>query len=618
MRTLLVCMPFGSLEGPSPAISLLTARLASLSIPCEALYASVAFAGVLSAPEYDRLAERMPEVALPGEWVFARCLFGDDEARDEAYLQGVASGFTAEDRDVILRARAAAPAFLERLLAATPWGDFDVVGFTSSCGQNVASLALAREIKKRHSSVTVAFGGANWEGEMGVAQLRLFPFVDIAFLGEADDSLPAVLDRLDRSVSAAALAGVHGIAYRDGNEVRVTEEAEPVGRLDRLPTPRFDEFFAARAELPDPPPPASVHLWLQGSRGCWWAAREACRFCGLNGRTRAYRVKSSQRILEEIRSTAAAWPGCQINLVDTVVTSGFLDDVIPALTVDGPVLRLWFETRPELTREQVRAIAAAGGEVQIGIESLNDHVLGLMGKGVRLLEALRLLKWCAAEGLRHCWNIIYDIPGETDEDYEEIIGIIPTLHTLQPPTTCVPMFLDRYSTYHTLADAYGISGVRVPEAWSHVYPWPRDVLERVAYTFRFERERGIVRAALIHRLSRDVAAWKEQAGRVDLRFVVGRPARIEERREGRLVRRVDLDELDASLYAACEDIEAEEELVHLGRDYLTDHGEKGGEEVARRLVADRLGRLVDAQVMVASGGRYLSMARAPSSSSADG
>ena len=84
----------------------------------------------------DRLAERMPEVALPGEWVFARCLFGDDEARDEAYLQGVASGFTAEDRDVILRARAAAPAFLERLIAATRWGDFDVVGFTSSCGQN--------------------------------------------------------------------------------------------------------------------------------------------------------------------------------------------------------------------------------------------------------------------------------------------------------------------------------------------------------------------------------------------------------------------------------------------------------------------------------------------------
>jgi ribosomal peptide maturation radical SAM protein 1 len=613
MRTLLVSMPFGSLEGPSPAISMLKARLTEQGIDCDVLYASIAFAGVLSPSDYDRIAERMPEISLPGEWVFARCLSTDDEQRDERYMEEVAGRLTPADRDLLLRARAAAPDFLSGLAQSTRWGDYDLIGFASSCAQNAASLALARTIKERHPSVTVVFGGANWEGDMGAALLELFPFVDIAFLGEADDSLLTVLERLDHSGGRTGLADVPGIAYRDGTVVRKTSDAPQVDHLDRLPSPEFGDFFEALCRLEDTPPPADVHLWLQASRGCWWAAREPCRFCGLNGKSRVYRTKSPQRILEEIRTVVAAWEGCQVNLVDTVVPSSFLDEVLPALAADGLGLRLWFEVRPELTREQVRAIAAAGGEVQIGIESLSDHVLGLVGKGSRALEGLRLLKWCEAEGLKYCWNIIYDIPGESDEDYEEMIAMLPALLHLQPPTTCGSMFLDRFSTYHDCAAAYGISGVRVPEAWRYVYPWPEDVLERIAYTFRYDKDREPVRAALIRRLCRDVAAWRAMAGRAELRLVEGRPVRVEERRPEAAPRCVDLDDLDALLYAACDDIGVEEDLVRLACVHTAGHGHSVREEDVRRLVAARLGRLVDAHVLVASGGRYLSMAQAPSS-----
>ena len=56
-----------------------------------------------------------------------------------------------------------------------------------------------------------------------------------------------------------------------------------------------------------------------------------------------------------------------------VDTGVFLDEVLPALLTEGPRVELWFEAATlQIRHEQVRTIAAAGGEIQIGIESLSD------------------------------------------------------------------------------------------------------------------------------------------------------------------------------------------------------------------------------------------------------
>jgi ribosomal peptide maturation radical SAM protein 1 len=609
VRVLLVSMPFGSLEEPSPAISLLKSRLLDLRVECHVLYATAAFARAISTSDYSRIADRLPEGTWAGEWVFARCVFGPDEERDERYLEDVARRLSSEDRRVLLAARDAAAPFLAELHSGHAWDEFDVIGFTSSCAQNLASLALARSIKESHPSTTVMFGGANWEGEMGVALLESFPWVDIAFLGEADDALPSVLWALSGigGVQAPTLEDVPGIAYRAETGVQATEDARPICELDRLPPPDFRDFFTALSHLDDAPHPDTAHLWLQASRGCYWAAREPCRFCGLNGTKHTYRTKSADRILREIRDTAAAWPGSQLNLSDTVVPRHFLDMVIPALAEEGIGLTMWFEVRPELTREQVKAIAAAGGEVQIGIESLSDHVLDLMGKGSRALEGLRLLKWCEMEGLSYCWNLIYDIPGETDQDYEDTIAMLPALRALMPPRRCGPMILERFSPYHARAGACGIVGVRPPDALRFIYALDEEVLERITYMFEHDRERGLVRSSLIRRLHQDVAAWKECAGEVQLHFAAASSAWIDERRAGSLRRSLELDDLDALLYAACEDIGEEDDLVRLAGSRLGADGLSGEKDLARQ-VKVRLERFVDEEVMVTSGGRYLSTA----------
>ena len=255
----------------------------------------------------------------------------------------------------------------------------------------------------------------------------------------------------------------------------------------------------------------------------------------------------------------------------------------------------------------MREIARAGGEVLIGIESLSEHVLHLMRKGSHVLECLRLLKWCRDEGLRCCWNILYDIPGESDEDIMEMVRLIPALRGLTPPTVCMAMQLDRFSPFFDHAEDFGIEDVRPVEAYACVYPWPEQELRRVAYSFAFRRDSSLVRKAHVRRLQEEVKLWQAAEGRVRLVLRVAESgATVVETQLGADDRRVELDDLELILYVACEDIGAFADLVRRARDYLEDR--PAPREDVEELVRARLERLVGERIMVEVGGRYLSLA----------
>ena len=78
--------------------------------------------------------------------------------------------------------------FLVHCLDSFSWQDVEIVGFSSSFNQNLASLALAKHLKEHFPNITIVFGGANSETVMGEQLCRSFPFVDYAFSGDADIS----------------------------------------------------------------------------------------------------------------------------------------------------------------------------------------------------------------------------------------------------------------------------------------------------------------------------------------------------------------------------------------------------------------------------------------------
>src|SRR5262245_29395884 len=180
-KVLLISMPFGALDRPALGISLLKAVLNRAHIPCDIQYLTFPFAELIGYDEYQWIQADLPYTAFTGDWTFTSALYGDRPELDRRYVQDVLQlTWRLPQTDIarILRVRSLTSYFLDYCLTLVPWNEYAVIGFTSTFEQNIASLALARRLKYAYPDISVVFGGANWEAEMGLELHHQFPFVD--------------------------------------------------------------------------------------------------------------------------------------------------------------------------------------------------------------------------------------------------------------------------------------------------------------------------------------------------------------------------------------------------------------------------------------------------------
>jgi ribosomal peptide maturation radical SAM protein 1 len=484
MRTLLVSMPWHALDRPSLGLSLLKAGLERGGHRCEVRYLGFDFADAIGLDDYLWVHGELPYVAFAGDWLFTESLYGARPALDHEYLRTVLrKEWLRPEADIerLLRIRHRVEPFLAHC-ATLPWSEYDLVGFTSTFEQNLASLSLAQRVKRDHPDVLIAFGGANWEAEMGQALHRRFGFVDLVASGEADVSFPALVDAL---ADGRDPQDVPGLLVRDanGSTVRTAEQAM-VRDLDALPVPHYADYLD---QLQASPSSIDVlpTLLLESSRGCWWGAKHHCTFCGLNGGSMAYRSKSADRVLMEIESLRAQGAGA-VAVVDNILDMHYFRTVLPALAERGMPLDLFYEVKANLTREQIQLLARAGvRHIQPGIESLSDAVLGLMRKGTTALQNIQLLKWCAEYGVVPEWNFLYGFPGEDPAEYARMAELVDSIRHLPPPTGHGPLRLDRFSPYHEDPEGFGITDVRPFAPYKYLYQVDPDQLMQIAYYFEF-------------------------------------------------------------------------------------------------------------------------------------
>jgi len=486
-------MPYGALDRPALGLSLLQPALAARGIACEIRYLSFAFADLIGSDLYQWIGGELPYTAFAGDWTFTSALYGRDPHRDTAYVDEVLRGTwrrSADDVQRVLWVRDMTRPFLDTWIEAIPWDDYSLVGFTSTFEQNIASLALAQRIKAAHPDVAIVFGGANWEGAMGLALHRRFRFVDYACSGEADHSFPELAARIvaGKSVVDPPIAGV---IWREGTDTRFAGPAQLVRTMDDLPLPDFSDYFRA-LDGSSSGVAVSPNVLFESSRGCWWGAKSHCTFCGLNGGGMAFRSKSSARVLAEIDALTARWGVEMLEAVDNILDMRYFDEVLPALAARRPPLRFFYEVKSNLSRAQVEMLARSGvTRIQPGIESMSDHVLRLMRKGTTALRNVQLLKWCREYGVRVDWNVLYGFPGETRSDYAEMLELLRAIRFLHPPGATGPVRLDRFSPYFESSSSYGITNVRPLSTYRHLYPDAGDALCDIAYYFDYDYDDAV-------------------------------------------------------------------------------------------------------------------------------
>ncbi len=509
-RVALIHMPWGALERPTLGLSILKSILDREGIASEVHYLNTLFADFVGAERYRWIAHDLPHIAFAGEWLFSEALYGVDRARDAAYQSDILQRqwrLTNEQIAELLFARRYVEPFLAHALASMRWSDFDLVGFTSTFEQNVASLALARRLSCDHPHLAIVFGGANWEGPMGVELHRAFPFVDYVCSGEADESFPALIraHRAPRRARSEALRAVRGIVFRQEGASINTGPAAPIVDMDALPHPDFSGYFAARQRSPSAQQAPPV-LVFESSRGCWWGAKSHCTFCGLNGHTMGFRSKSPGRMLDELRALTKQWPCPVLEAVDNILDMKYFETVLPELAKLDLPGELFYEVKANLKRHHVAALARAHiTRIQPGIESLSSHILGLMRKGTTALRNVQLLKWCREYSISVDWNLLYGFPGERDQDYEEILALLPLIGHLQLAGACGPIRLDRFSPYFQQPHAFGLTNVQPIAPYRFLYPVEGMRVDEVAYYFDFAYRPGFEPSTL----AREVAAQLE-------------------------------------------------------------------------------------------------------------
>jgi ribosomal peptide maturation radical SAM protein 1 len=276
--------------------------------------------------------------------------------------------------------------------------------------------------------------------------------------------------------------GVIAPIHRNKYETFLLPPRATVNNLDDIPTPDYDDYFEA---LHNSSLNSIVHpgLLVETSRGCWWGQKSHCTFCGLNGNGMAYRYKSSARVIEEFFDLSRRYKIHKFEVVDNILSLDHLNELLPIFAKQKERYEIFYETKANLTRQQVEQLAKAGVIwIQPGIEGLHDSVLKLMKKGTNTAINVQLLKWSREFGLQVAWNMLCHFPGESDEWYLEMAQWLPLIIHLQPPSGLSRIQYHRFSPYHDRPEEFGIK-ITPFKNYSYVYPLLPKAIKDLAYFF---------------------------------------------------------------------------------------------------------------------------------------
>jgi len=615
MKVAFVNMPSAAILRPSIGLGLLQAALQKREIACDTYYLNVMFASMLQPGEYDLLTNSSPTTAFGGEWVFAKSLFDIDNVVEYTSVCETLPLFSdVGDRrgyaDKLVKIREQVEPFLERALREIDWAAYDIIGFTSVFEQNVASLSLAKRIKARWPEKFVILGGANAEAEMGQGLLEAFPFLDAVCSGEGDISFVQFMERMVETGDPRQ-SQTQGITMQPqyGDELRLVsafEGSEPVHEMDQLPYPNYDDYFQQFERYGFSKTEPHTRFLFESSRGCWWGAKSHCTFCGLNGSTMAYRSKSADRALDELVYLSERYQAYtkKASAVDNIIDMQYFRDFLPMIRDRKLDLDMFYETKANLTKEQVKLFREAGFyNIQPGIESLITSVLRMMKKGVSMLQNIQLLKWTQEFGVNPLWNFLYGFPGEQAEEYLQVPELMNALHHLPPPSGLGAIRLDRFSPNFDHAAEYGLINIRPKPAFALSYPGlSQDMVMKIAAHFDFDYASGVQPASYVGGVRRAITDWKQahqdsEFFSVDLEqhlvLVDLRPLAGEDNLHS-------LTGVEKRIYQLCDNLRSLKTILET----LSREGIAHTEEEVQAI----LDRLIQRQWMVTEAGVYLSLA----------
>lgn len=282
-----------------------------------------------------------------------------------------------------------------------------VIGLSQWTHNRHTTLTLARLIKQQLPESLVILGGGHATHQAELT-LQHHPEVDLVVTGEAEETLPELLDALAHQTH---LNSVPGLVLRQGHEVQQTAPRTPVQQLDQLPFPAqyLDEMLYGDPQL--------QAEFLASSRGC----PAACRFCASPAFWgRRVRFRSAASISEEMRFLRDSFGLIYLSLRDDTFTADRQRTRALCQELLRQKIKLFWncQSRVEaIDPETLQLMRQAGCEcVQLGVESGSPRMLQLLGKNSNPDQIIRAATLVRQAGLQLSIYLITGIPEEEETD----------------------------------------------------------------------------------------------------------------------------------------------------------------------------------------------------------
>lgn len=295
--------------------------------------------------------------------------------------------------------------------------DIKIIGFSVNVISIFLANKIAKLIKSRDSSRIIIFGGA---GVFSERQRKLIEagYVDFFVIGEGEETLIFLLDRLYKGKKINSGPGI--LLGKDLGRCKFLLPP-PIENLDMIPFPTYAEF-----NLPDYNQGSDYKpLPLLMSRGCI----KRCTYCIDYIMWQKYRFRSAQYILKEIEYH------CRVNAIkafefNDLLCNGNLRQlsILCDLIIESGLKFSWVSyaiIRKGMSYELLLKMKRSGCQALIyGLEHTSDNILRRMNKDYTAEDAQEVIRFTHEAGIRTNINIIVGFPGETKDDFNQIVEFL--------------------------------------------------------------------------------------------------------------------------------------------------------------------------------------------------
>jgi radical SAM superfamily enzyme YgiQ (UPF0313 family) len=290
--------------------------------------------------------------------------------------------------------------------------DFDFFGFSTVCSSYPVTLRIAAQVKRAHPRSAVVLGGPQ-ASVVDIPTISAFPSIDLVVRGEAEQTLPELVDALGGGQS---LAAVPGITFRRQNEIVRNPAAPLVADLDALPFPAFHLFPDVRH---------CRHFPLELGRGCPFS----CTFCSTNDFFRRnFRLKSPAQMLADMRRVKQTYGINSFELVHDMFTVdrkrvvAFCEALLEARRKDPEDTFIWgCSARTDCVDEELIELMSRAGcrGIFFGIETGSRRMQKVIDKGLELNDSAERVRSCDKFKINTAVSLMAGFPDETMNDLRD-------------------------------------------------------------------------------------------------------------------------------------------------------------------------------------------------------